>query len=155
MSANPLNRVVVAVDGSEHAGRAARFGVRLAKLTGAKVILLFVFPASLAQMSRFVGYPAVGPGIASAEQELDRMLEENAAHAFSQVREAIDTDAIDCSEVIRRGDPAEAIIAFCSEEPDTLLVLGSRGLSTLKGLVLGSVSEKVMRHAGCPVTIVH
>lgn len=155
MNTQSLNQILVAVDGSDHAGRAAQFGARLAGLIGAELTLLFVFPASLGQMSKMVGYPAIGPSIAIAEQDFDRMLKEASSHAFSRAREAIADPSIQCNDHILRGDPAEAIIDFCGEQSDTLLVIGSRGLSTIKGLVLGSVSERVVRHAGCPVTIVH
>lgn len=50
-------------------------------------------------------------------------------------------------------DPGEMIIKIAQEQNFDLIVMGSRGLSVVKELILGSVSSKVLRHAGCPVII--
>ena len=52
------------------------------------------------------------------------------------------------------GHPAEEIARIANEEGFDLLVVGSRGLSTVKAFLLGSVSEKLSRLAKCPVLIV-
>ena len=51
------------------------------------------------------------------------------------------------------GDPAETIVATAAGNGSDLVVVGSRGFG-MKRLLLGSVSEKVLHHAGCPVLIV-
>ena len=52
------------------------------------------------------------------------------------------------------GDPAEAIIEVAKTRASNVIVMGSRGLGRLAGLVLGSTSQKVVSHAPCPVLIV-
>jgi nucleotide-binding universal stress UspA family protein len=56
-------------------------------------------------------------------------------------------------EVVR-GNPTVEIIAFAERNEVDLIVMGSRGLSPIDGVVMGSVSERVLRGAPCPVTIV-
>jgi nucleotide-binding universal stress UspA family protein len=51
------------------------------------------------------------------------------------------------------GPPAETLVRLSAEVD--LIVVGARGLGALKRLLLGSVSERVLRHAACPVLIVH
>lgn len=50
-------------------------------------------------------------------------------------------------------DPGEMIIKIAKEQNFDLIVMGSRGLSVMKELIIGSVSSKVLHHAGCPVII--
>jgi len=52
------------------------------------------------------------------------------------------------------GDPAAEIIEIADKEKADLIIIGSRGLGAIKGVVLGSVSQKVTHHAACPVMIV-
>jgi nucleotide-binding universal stress UspA family protein len=52
------------------------------------------------------------------------------------------------------GSPAEAIIDVAETRHSDVIVMGSRGISTLAGLLLGSTSQKVVSHAPCPVLIV-
>ena len=52
------------------------------------------------------------------------------------------------------GDPAAEIIEIAEKEMADLIVIGSRGLGTIKGVFMGSVSQKVAHHSSCPVMIV-
>jgi nucleotide-binding universal stress UspA family protein len=55
---------------------------------------------------------------------------------------------------LRLGDPDEEILRFCDEQGGFgLIVMGSRGLTRIKRVVMGSVSESVVRHAHCPVLV--
>ena len=51
------------------------------------------------------------------------------------------------------GSPAEAIIEVAETRQSDVIVMGSRGMGTLAGLLLGSTSQKVVSHASCPVLI--
>ena len=57
------------------------------------------------------------------------------------------------ASLISRGDPAEEIIGVAQREKADLVVVGSRGHGRLAGLLLGSVAQKVMAHASCPVLV--
>ncbi|WP_345544313.1 universal stress protein, partial [Streptomyces chitinivorans] len=57
-------------------------------------------------------------------------------------------------EILLQGEPAHKIIEYLEANPDTHLVLGRRGHSVVERLTLGSISEKVVRHATGPVTVV-
>ena len=61
---------------------------------------------------------------------------------------------IDAIPKTRMGDPAVEIVREARESDAELVIMGSRGLSGLKQVVMGSVSHKVSENAGCPVLIV-
>lgn len=139
-----FDEIVVAVDGSEAAGRAARFAARLAGATSCPVKLLYVFPAT--------GMAMVGFSRMSAE-EIKHAQHSAAQTAMEKARAALRDGGVNAEELVIFGDPAEEIINY-ADNHKVLVVRGRRGLSTMKYLVLGSVSEKVMRHACGAVTLV-
>jgi nucleotide-binding universal stress UspA family protein len=57
--------------------------------------------------------------------------------------------------VLRRGDPAEEILALMDEQPFDLLCLGARGRGRVTGALLGSVSSAVLHHSPVPVVVLH
>jgi len=56
--------------------------------------------------------------------------------------------------VVHYGDPAEQIIDFAEKRPCDLIILGCRGFGPLRGIIIGSVSQKVLYSTQCPVLIV-
>jgi len=73
---------------------------------------------------------------------------ENAKSAL--ISEGISTDIIHL-----KGDPAHEILNFAKNNEQQLIIIGSRGLSGMKEMMLGSVCHKVSQLSSCPVLIVH
>lgn len=156
MSLKEIEQIIIPVDGSDSAGRAARFGVELAELVGAPATLLYAHPASSAEFMAWVGYPPVPEGF--LQENIEAVLasmREAASRAFAHAREAVGETSVEIGEEVLEGTPAEAITAYASRQRAPLIVMGSRGLSPFKEIFLGSVSERVLRSASCPVSIVH
>jgi nucleotide-binding universal stress UspA family protein len=142
-----ISSVLVPVDGSENSVRAARFGIQLATTLEADVTLFYVFPAASIEL---IGMSGI------SREDIEQAARECARRAFDQVRLGLDADMLlRVEEDIAIGAPAEEIIARTEADPATLVVMGRRGHSRMKTLVLGSISDKVMRHAACPVTLVN
>ena len=74
--------------------------------------------------------------------------------AANAVAAARDKGADNVTSRIREGDTADQILSACQDDGADLVVLGSRGLGTLGGLLLGSISQKVSQLAACPCLIV-
>ena len=74
--------------------------------------------------------------------------------ALASAREALTHCTANLTLHMRRGDPAEAILRVAEDQAADLIVVGSRGLSTVARFFLGSVAERVARHALCPVLLV-
>lgn len=139
------SNVVVACDGSEHSLQAAKMAANLAKALEQPFKLLTVFPGSQAERLVIGG---VWP------KDVDQKQKEFGESAFNAAQKAV-SDIIEPSEqVLLRGDPAHEIIEYLEDHPGTHMVLGRRGHSQVRSLTLGSISEKVLRHAKGPVTVV-
>jgi nucleotide-binding universal stress UspA family protein len=68
--------------------------------------------------------------------------------------QAMGAKAPQIEKEVRLCHPAQDIIDLATEDKTDLIIMGSRGLSPMEGLLLGSVSTKVLQHAPCAVTIV-
>lgn len=138
-----FKRILLAVDGSEHALHATRKAAELARLM--KLIEIRVVVA-YDPIPMYLGEPNMQLAITNRKGEAEEIL--NAA-----VKEVGDVPCEVNTEIIE-GDPATAIIDVAATRKSDLIVMGSRGLGRLAGLLLGSTSQKVVSHAACPVLIV-
>lgn len=138
-----MKHVLVPVDGSEAAARAARLGADLLS-AGGQITLLFIYDAPAAEM--------LGLG-ALSDHEVERVKTSVAERSFEKAAEAI-SSSVSIKRVVEFGHPARAIVSFAKANSAELIVMGSRGLSAFQEVLLGSVSDYVLRNAHCPVTIV-
>ena len=136
-------KILVPVDGSDPACRAAAFAATLARALDARLTLLHVFDAPSAMTLGLV---------ALSQERVDAASAEIAAAAFARAEAALEgVHAVRRREV---GEPSERIVHVANSGGFDHVVLGSRGLSLVNELLLGSVSERVLRRASCPVTLV-
>jgi len=140
-----IQSIVVACDGSDQSLEAAKMAAQLAKATSQPLKLLSVFPSSKAERLVISG---VRP------EELEEREEQFGREVFDAAREVVSGHADPSEVVLLKGDPAHEIIEYLEANPGTHLVLGRRGHSLVRSLTLGSISEKVVRHAKGPVTVV-
>lgn len=138
-----FERILLAVDGSEHAIRAARKAAELARLMNP---LEFRIVVAYDPIPLYLGEPNMQIAFTNRKGEAEEIL----AAAVKEVGK------IPCKvqTEILEGDPASAIIEMAKNHNSDVIVMGSRGLGRLAGLLLGSTSQKVVSHAPCPVLIV-
>ncbi|MHB8875491.1 MAG: universal stress protein [Myxococcaceae bacterium] len=142
-----VQHILVGIDGSAASRKAAQFAHDLAQQTGARITLLFVLePPRLVPIAPFDAF-AIGSPRRSPE-ELD------------QVRKLLDEVAADLPKArvekdVEFGNPAEVLVEQAAERKVDLLVLGARGAGAGERWLLGSVTDRVVQHARCPVTVVH
>lgn len=141
-----IREMLVPVDGSENAIRAARFAIEMARKMDAGVRLFYVFPAASVEVIGMAGM---------SRADIDQAAQAAAQRAFDKTREALgDDQGVTIEQETSMGDPAEEIIRYTEDDHSIMVVLGRRGLSRMQSLLLGSVSDKVSRHAKSPITIV-
>jgi nucleotide-binding universal stress UspA family protein len=137
-----FKNILVPVDGSPHAEKACRHAVGLAGDGGAEIILLHCYgelPITLGGASR-------EEVIADSEKEARNFLAPCLSHC--------EENRIPCRSIVHNGSPSRRIVQVAKEEHCDLIVMGSRGLSEFSGLVMGSVSHRVLEYADIPVLIV-
>ena len=144
-----FNSILVPVDGSEHAQKALSVACQLANQADATLHLLHI-PEELSHETTLVwGIGAIAIEASRQEREdVGKQVIEKAAEAARQ------QGASKVETVIGQGDPARTIISEARKRGVDAIVMGSRGLSDLKGFVVGSVSHKVSHAASCSVITV-
>lgn len=141
--AAPFRRILVAVDGSDHALHAARLAARLARALDAGLTLLAVYHGPSAAL----GEPNYSAALGEALDEARRIV--------AQARQAVsDVDGPEPETEWLSGHPAETIVATARDGGYDLVVMGTRGRGRIGAALLGSVSSAVAAHAGRPVLVV-
>lgn len=146
-------KILIPVDGSEQAKHAALKGLSLAELIGAKVTALHVIehPHYLGEMLAVGDMIPVEPPELK-ESDMYKGLEKVAKEAVDFVKEEGEKLGVSVEIKIIEGHPADQIVKL-SKEFD-LIVLSALGRSCVTDLLMGSVADKVARHAKCPILVV-
>ncbi|MGA9160308.1 MAG: universal stress protein [Actinomycetota bacterium] len=131
-----FEKILLAVDGSEHSRKAAAAAGDLARKSSGEVRVLYVHEEGL--FSPIESRP-------EAQSMVDGVVEGLVADGVKASGEAVAT---------RTGSVAPTILEAARSFSADLIVMGTRGLSDFTGLLLGSVAHKVIHHADCPVLVV-
>lgn len=137
-----FKHILLAVDGSSHAEHAAEVAAEMARCNKSHLTVLVAYDA----LPRYLGEPNLQAAISARMNEAEDILQK-ALSIIGDVGTPTQTDILE-------GPPAEAILKVAETRQVDLIVMGSRGLGQLTGLLLGSQSQKVVSHAKCPVLIV-
>ncbi len=142
----PLNRITVALDGSPNSAAAFDYAIDLAKHYGSSLVILAIAP--LVPVYVTSGEPYVPTAVPESELARYREIVETA------IRTAESAGLTSVTGVCDEGVIVDEILSHLEEHPTDLLVVGSRGLSTARRILLGSVSTALVNHAPCPVLVV-
>lgn len=134
-----VRRVVAAVDGSDTAKRALRWAVTEADVRGVPLVVVNAWQP-----------PYVGAEYAVAMDPT--IFEQSSVEVIDQAIASCDAGDVPIEQVSAEGGPAQVILDTATA--DDLVVMGARGIGGFAGMVLGSVTNHVTRHAPCPVIVV-
>ena len=135
-----VGKILVPVEGSMPSRRTVNFAVDLA--SAMKTELTFIHVVQMRDM------PAL---IAEAENEI---LEEEGQRILGAAVRAASGRGVAAKAVLKKGHVVDQILRFARIYKPDLIVMGSRGVSKVRGILLGSVSQDISRHAKCSVLIV-
>lgn len=171
-------KIIVATDGSETGKRAVDFAAALSKKFGTALSIAHVLmhgrptseyekmaklegltkPVTKSEGVKQTEHPAALGGLfpsAGDEIETARMINELGDHIVATAKKRAEAaGAKDVTTQICLGDIADEILDVAEAEEAEIIVMGRRGLGRAREILLGSVSQKVLHHAGCKVVIV-
>lgn len=135
--------IIVAVDGSPSALKAAGHAALLAKLTGARLQIIYVVDTHIAfQLGTY------------QEMAIETMEQDGEGTVAETVKLAREAGASDVNGEVISGNPRTVIVDWAKENDASLIVVGSHGYSRLTYLLIGSVADYVVHYAKCPVLVV-
>lgn len=140
-----FKKILVPTDASEYSRRALKAALEMARTFHAEVELLFVAYIPEA----YWGYAAASSFVIPPEK-----IEQGGDLALEASLEGMDVADVPVKKKKMQGHPANIIVEETVNENIDLVVMGSHGYGPIAGSVLGSVSQRVLQRAGCPVLIV-
>ena len=140
-----FKKILVPTDASEHSRRALKKALELAQTIHADVLLLHVSYTPQAYWGYTVSY-----GITVTQEQL----EQNGELALEATMIGIDSSEVVLNKKVESGHPVTVILEQIKKENIDLVVMGSHGYGAITGSVLGSVSQRVLQRATCPVLII-
>ena len=142
---NRFETLLVPIDFSPHSTKALNVAIGLAKTFSAKVHLLHAYhlPVSITMTDAVV-----------VPQEFWNSVRDAAARKFEKSYQTVTGEGVECESHLTDQMPSAAIVEKAEQIGADLIVMGTRGLSGLKHIVLGSVAERTVRAAPCPVMTV-
>ncbi|MFP6628208.1 MAG: universal stress protein [Myxococcota bacterium] len=141
MSIN-IRKILCPIDFSQHAELVVEWAIHLAQEHDSEVLLLHAYHLPV-EFQQLEGAYLPADFWDSVKEEAERSLAIYAERAR--------TASVSVREIVREGYPASVIQEEAREENADMIVMGSRGLSGLKHLLLGSIAERVVQKAHCPV----
>jgi nucleotide-binding universal stress UspA family protein len=141
-----IRRILVPCDFSKYAEKALTWALELAERWRSRVLLLHVIPRPSYPPMLMGSYFDVAQFEASLQAEAEARAKEIVARAGNK--------AVQIETQVIIGEPFSDICRTAEDEKVDLIVMGSHGRTGLRHVLLGSVAERVVRHAPCPVLVV-
>ena len=144
-----FTRILVPFDGSKGGEQALKKAVDLAQLCDAEINILTVYRHHSMLEASFSMVRATNPG------NMDDAMRDHAREVAEHAKKlAIDNGVKTVRAFVKAGQPARTIVRFATEHDCDLVVLGARGMGSVEGYLLGSVSHKVTGLSHVPVLVV-
>jgi nucleotide-binding universal stress UspA family protein len=137
-----FKKILIPTDGSEYTKAAVRKGLEMAKATGGEVTALYVV-----DQTSFINFP-----MDSTIVSVYTLLEKESEEALEFVKKEAEALGVKVTTRIEEGSPSRKIVDLSAEHD--LVVMGTLGRTGFSKLLLGSVAERVVRFAKCPVLVV-
>ncbi|WLV24902.1 universal stress protein [Aciduricibacillus chroicocephali] len=141
--------ILVAIDESEMSNAVLDTTLEIAEPGISDVTLLFVGREFVPSMMGVMYVPE------TYLKDIDMETQGRVMKMLKTYNERLKQEGIIAKEVYLQGDPAKQILQYAKDTGQEMIIIGSRGLSGVKEMLLGSVSHKVAQLANCPVFIVH
>ncbi|MGE5533119.1 MAG: universal stress protein [Bacillota bacterium] len=139
-----IKKILVPIDGSDYSIRAAELGISAAKLLNAQIIVVYVIDTVvLDQIAKVTERK-------SAEQEIKTEGEGYARYVVSLA----ERQGVKASSLLAKGRPFEQVVHLARSLSMDLIVMGTYGRRGAERILIGSVAERVIEYASCPVLVV-
>lgn len=148
MSSNPqfknIRKILVPTDGSDYSIRAAEYALGIAKMVSAQILVVYVIDeVVLDQFAKITEKDGV-------EQELKT----DGQRYVNYVVNLAEKQGVQASSVLAKGRPFEQIVHLARDLNSDIIVMGTYGRRGAERILIGSVAERVIEYAPCPVLVI-
>jgi nucleotide-binding universal stress UspA family protein len=152
-----FKKILVPLDGSEHSLKALDVAIQIAKKFDGKLTLIHVY--SVATMIGIMPEPSITRASVPIVEapDVSRWAEATrkiGSRILSDGEQKVKAAKVEVNTLLEEGHTVQEIIRVAREGNFELIVMGARGISHIREILLGSVSDGVMHHVACPVLVV-
>lgn len=147
-----FSRILVGIDGSEESMNAAEYAISIAKLYNAELIAINVLTSD-------IGYVYSSPGVESPPmtiREIILIAEDEAKLWFDKIKEKANKKEIKIKTefIVAKRSILQTLLEYAEGQKINLIVVGTRGRSGIKKMLLGSIASGLVTYSPCPVLVV-
>ena len=147
-----FSKIVVGIDGSEESMKAAEYAISIAKLYNAELNAITVLTSD-------IGYIYSSPGVESPPltvKEIVLLAEDEAKKWFDEIKEKANKKGIQLKteSIVAKKSLLNTILEYVEEHNINLVVVGTRGRSGIKKMLLGSIASGLVTYSPCPVLVI-
>jgi nucleotide-binding universal stress UspA family protein len=153
-----FEKILVPLDGSEHSLKALEIATQIGKRFGGKISLIHVYsvevrPIIMPEPTTLTPptIPVMTPEEVSKAVQLARNV---GARILADGEQKVKAEEVQVESLLKEGHTVQEIIRTAKEGKFDLIVIGGRGISKIRELLLGSVTDGVIHHASCPVLVI-
>lgn len=147
-----IKKILVPLDGSDYSIRAARYAIEVSKLQKAQILVIHViskFPSDYEHTIPAIAGSAIQTYIENKRSQAQLWFNEIIKTAKDENVSSIKTDIFVDAESI-----ADAILSYATQNSIDLIVMGTKGRSSVARFLLGSIANYVLQHAHCPILLI-
>jgi len=153
-----FEKILVPLDGSEHSLRALEVAIHIAKKFNGKITLIHAYSVTVRPIIMPEPTTLTPPGIppmtpAEVSKVADAALKAG-GNILADGERRVKPEGVQVETLLKEGHTVQEIINTAREGGFDLIVMGARGVSKIKEILMGSVSDGVTRNAPCPVLVV-
>jgi nucleotide-binding universal stress UspA family protein len=138
-----INKILCPADFSDTSGKALMVAKELEDIFSSRLYVLNILPSYIIKEKM------------EKHKDYDKAIKELSEQTSSSLNKFLRRYDIKDSGMIEQGEPAKRIVSFSKEKDIDLIVMGARGLSFIKGMIIGSVTDAVLKSSPCPVLVIH
>ncbi len=139
-----IKKILIPIDGSDYSFRAAEFGVSVAKLVGAQVMVVYVIDTVVLDQIAKV----------NEREDVERELKQDGERYIRYVLGLGEKQNVKVASLLAKGRPFEQVVHLAKGLGMDLIVMGTYGRRGAERILIGSVAERVIEYASCPVLVV-
>jgi nucleotide-binding universal stress UspA family protein len=144
MNIENVKRIMIATDGSDYSIRAAELGISLTKLLKAEITIIYVIDTVVLDQISKVG----------ERDETESELKRDGERYLRYISSLAEKEGLKSNTMLLKGKPFEQIVHLAKSMSMDLIVIGTYGRRGADRILIGSVAERVIEYAPCPVLVV-
>ena len=153
-----FDKILVPLDGSEHSLKALDIAVQIAKKFGGKLALIHVYSVSVGPVIMPEPTTLTPPMIpVMTPAEVSKTVEaarKAGTSILTDGEQKVKAEGVPVETMLKEGHTVQEIVKTAKEGTFDLIVIGGRGISKIRELLLGSVTDGVIHHVHCPVLVI-